>query len=99
MIGGEGRGQAFIIPSQTPKTRRPGKGSFHHPASGQEDKSAFGFMMFDHFQFNASLRGRRGRLLAGITLIHISQTDRLAGRRLHGLGQFSWSALVELIQQ
>ena len=51
MITGQGVCQSFVIASQAAEARGPSEGAFHHPSAREQDKTALGFMMFDHFQF------------------------------------------------
>jgi len=63
MKASEGWGETFVVACQTTEACDPGKGAFDHPASGQQDKAAFGFRQLDHDQANAfplGLRGGRG---------------------------------------
>ena len=46
MVGGESGSQPVVIPRKAVETGRPGKGTIHYPASGQQHKPTFGFMMF-----------------------------------------------------
>jgi hypothetical protein len=43
---------ALVILDQPAAARRPGEGSFHDPASWQQDKSAFCLRQFDDVQRN-----------------------------------------------
>ena len=61
----ERRGEWFVVSGQAAEPGRPGKGALDHPASGPEDKPAFGFFEFDDFE--AHPVGRR--LLSGVTLV------------------------------
>jgi len=78
--------EAFIIKGKAPEPNRPGKGSFHHPMPRQQDKTAFGLMMFDHFQPNAFLDGGLGRLFSGVALVDKGYLHRFFNHSLHGLG-------------
>ncbi|SRR5581483_6624755 len=64
----QGFGPPLIIAGQPPKTGYPGKGAFHDPAARQQDKTAFGFGQFDHFQANAAFLRRMRRSITGIPL-------------------------------
>ncbi len=56
----------------------PRQTTFHHPASGQQNKPALGFRQLDDVQGNSfGLRGC-GSSFAGITPIDKSQSDRVA---------------------
>jgi hypothetical protein len=57
----------------------------HHPTARQQDKTAFGFGKFDHFQLDAMLLGGFGRPIACIPLIDEGQFNRLARDLLDGL--------------
>ncbi len=82
----EGFSKPLIVSGQSAKAGCPGKASFHHPAARQQDKSLFGFSMFNHFQSHAVLLCRLDRVVAGISLIDIGQLDGVTGNLLHCFG-------------
>ena len=86
MKGRQGCRESFVIAGQSPKSGRPCKGSFHHPAPRQEDESVFGLVMFDDLQSNAFLGGSLGGLFSGVTLIDKGDPHRFFHRSLHGPG-------------
>ena len=75
MKTGEARGQAFIVAGEPTETARPGKGTFHDPASGQEHKTALGLFEFDDHQLDAVGRGFCRGLFARVTLVGESDFD------------------------
>ena len=66
--GGELIWQALVITGEAAEPCSPGKGSLHHPALGEQDKAAFGFLQFNHNQFNSFSSGLLGGILAGVAL-------------------------------
>jgi len=55
----------LIVARQATKAGRPGKAAFHHPATRQEDKAAFGFGQADCLQADALAASRLSRGIAG----------------------------------
>jgi hypothetical protein len=86
MVAGYCGGQLFVITRQTSESGSPAKRTFHHPSSGQQDKSSFGLMVLDYFQAQTVLCGVHRWLLSGVALIHVSNLHVLSSRYLHGLG-------------
>lgn len=86
---GQGLRQSFIIMCQTGKTRRPAEAPLHHPTARQRHEAPLGGRQLDHFELDAVLGGRRGGLLARVTLIEIGDLDRLTRLGLHTPGEFS----------
>jgi hypothetical protein len=78
---------ALIISDQPAKACCPGKGTFDHPASWQQDKALLRLRQFDHHQLNAVRLCRRcgvGTVVAGI---NEGDIDTVAGGVLHRLRQ------------
>jgi hypothetical protein len=92
-----GSGKPLIVAGQTPKARHPGKGAFHHPAPGQQDKAMLGLWQLDDGQLDA-LGGRRlGRSVSSIGLVDKGHLHRLAGGLLHPLRQLAHLGAILLI--
>ncbi len=83
----QGFRQAFIVPHQAAKTRRPAKRAFNHPTTRQEHETFLGVGQLDNFQANALFGSRLSRVVTGIALVHKGDFDGLAGRLLNFLRQ------------
>ena len=83
---GYGLRQSLIVLDQPPKPRRLRKIALHYPPSRQEHEATPSLQVLDHFKLDAVCLGLSIDRLAGVSLIHIRQLHRLAGRLLHGFG-------------
>lgn len=80
-------GQPFIIACQAAKAGGPAEGTLDHPASGQEDESAFGFWELHSLEAHAVRGGWAGRFFSGVALVGKGDFDWVSGGLLHGLHQ------------
>ena len=97
MEAGESTGVSFVILDQPPAARRPGEGSFDHPAPGQKDEAAFCFGQLDDLEGNPPLPCRLSRRGASIALIDIGEGDGLAGSILNGFGKAAhFGAIIDV---
>ncbi len=83
MESGERSRQAFIILGEPAKTSCPGKRAFNNPASGQQDKTLFGFGEFDDNQIDSVLSSVLAGLFARVALIRESNFHAVPGRLLN----------------
>ena len=79
--------QTLVVPSQTPKSAEPSKGSFDDPASRQQQETSLRLVVLDDHELNPVLACSRVRLLARIALIDKGDLDFVAGNLLHACGQ------------
>jgi hypothetical protein len=81
-----------MVTGQAAKMCGPGKCSFDHPASRQQNESSLGLRQFDDTQLDPVLTRRRGWPWSGMALVDISQFNGLAGGLLGGsrdVGQYA----------
>ena len=74
----EGFSISLVASDEAPAPRVPGKGSFHDPASWQQDKPALCLRQFDDVQRDAFGRGGICGGFAGVALIDIGKRDAVA---------------------
>jgi hypothetical protein len=71
----------LIIAQQPKDSGGPGEGALRPPSPRQQDKAAFGFWQFDHFQLDTVLLGLSCRNVTGIALVHVGAPARAIQRK------------------